>query len=120
MKIWLDDDPERDPGSDWVVARTADEAVVLLSAGDVEAISLDHDLGDFRHEPYPREVTGMDVVRWMFSNRIFPKLINIHSFNFGGTERMASMLCDAGHTPLRWRYEPGVARKLTDVLRTIL
>ena len=76
MRIWLDDDPERDPPTTWTIARTADDAIRLLSSNEtVEVISLDRDLEDQRLDPYPREITGEDVVRWMVVNKVFPKFI---------------------------------------------
>jgi len=110
MKVWLDDQAVRDPEG-WVVVRTADEAIALLIAGGVEAISLDHDLGDIRYEPYPREVTGMDVVRWMVSNNTFPKVVNVHSLSPRAKAMVADLVKAApdGVKVRMWRYDAGGA-----------
>jgi hypothetical protein len=120
MKVWLDDDPRRDPPAalGWTIARNADEAIALLAAGGVEAVSLDHDLEDIRYEPYPREVTGMDVVRWMVANRVFPKVMNIHSANPDRSRNMASDLFRAAPLGTRvamWRFDgPGLMEALEE------
>lgn len=79
--VWLDDEAVRDPSDRWTVVRTVDEAIELLKVGDVDVISLDHDLGDKRQDPYPVEITGKLVVKWMIENNVFPKFINVHSHN---------------------------------------
>lgn len=119
MRVWLDDQAVRDPASGWAIARTADEAIALLAAGDVEAISLDHDLGDTRYDPYPREVTGMDVVRWMVANKVFPRVINVHSFNSGQAKRMVEDLLAATPpevTVKMWRFDADTAKCLEALL----
>jgi hypothetical protein len=70
MKVWLDDD--RDPtdefiqrefgaAADMLWVKTAAEAVDVLRAGGVTAISLDHDLGATAEEIG----TGYDVAKWI-------------------------------------------------------
>lgn len=44
MKLWVDDRREAPPG--WVWAKTAPEAINHIATGEVEEISLDHDLGE--------------------------------------------------------------------------
>lgn len=48
MKIWLDDqiDSVRPTPEGWVGVKTAQEVISLLETGTVEALHLDHDLGD--------------------------------------------------------------------------
>jgi hypothetical protein len=48
MKVYLDDqiDSVRQPPAGWVGVKTAHEVITLLESGEVEAIDLDHDLGD--------------------------------------------------------------------------
>jgi len=54
--LWLDDRRPA-PGPHWLVAKTSEEAIALLSTEQVEWISFDHDLvGDD---------TGMKVVDWL-------------------------------------------------------
>jgi len=119
MWVWLDDQDIRDPQTGWTVVRTADEAITLLAAGGVEAISMDHDLEDFRQDPYPREVTGMDVVRWMIANSVFPKVINVHSFNPDRARDMVRDLMAAAPegTQIRlWCFGPNIAGELEALL----
>jgi len=119
MRVWLDDQEVRDPASGWTVVRTADEAIALLVAGGVDVISLDHDLNDLRQDPYPREVTGMDVVNWMVANKVFPKVINVHSFNPDRAKRMVSDLMAAapeGTEIKMWRFDTDVAKELEKLL----
>jgi hypothetical protein len=107
------------------VARTADEAIELLATGNVEAISLDHDLGDVRQDPYPREVTGMAVVLWMLEHKVFPQVINVHSHNSVASHNMIKRLVyavspaaafDPKHIVCRWMYAPDVAAELETLL----
>ena len=44
MKLWLDD-IRTPPDSDWVWAKTADDAIYLIRTQEVDEISFDHDLG---------------------------------------------------------------------------
>ena len=91
--VWLDD--ERDPcdpntqklfgsiGNEvWV--KSSVEAINLLKNGDVQEISLDHDLGEGG--------TGMEVARWIeeeaFFERIQPLKWRIHSANPVGVDNM--------------------------------
>ena len=60
MKVFLDDVREAPAG--WIRCRTPDEVIVLLETGDVEELSLDHDLGLIEAE---REATGYDVLTWI-------------------------------------------------------
>ncbi len=121
MLVWLDDQEARDPKSGWTVVRTADEAIELLATGGVEAVSLDHDLNEFRQDPYPREVTGMDVVRWMIANRVFPKVVNVHSFNPGRSRDMVRDLMAAapeGTVVKMWQFDSNIAKELETLTRT--
>ena len=57
MKVFLDD--ERTTPAGWMRAYWPDEVIVLLETGQVEEISLDHDLGD------DARGTGYDVILWI-------------------------------------------------------
>lgn len=57
MKVFLDD--LRIAPDGWVHVYWPDEAIALLKTGDVEEISLDHDLGD------DARGTGYDVIIWI-------------------------------------------------------
>jgi len=58
VRIWLDD--ERPAPPDWHWARTVDEAIHMLGAGDVAEISLDYDLD---YSDPGRD--GMEVMEWL-------------------------------------------------------
>ena len=57
MRLYLDD--ERPCPDGWAPAKTAHEAIAILSTGKVTEVSLDHDLGP------PEAGTGYDVVCWL-------------------------------------------------------
>lgn len=84
VKVYLDD--ERMTPVGWVRVYWPDEAVKLLSTGQVSELSLDHDLGNDEHG------TGYDVVLWIeeaVALRGFdPPLIRVHSANSSAREKM--------------------------------
>ena len=84
MKVFLDD--ERTPPDGWMLVRWPEEAIELLKTGDVEAISLDHDLGD------DTVGTGYDVVLWIEEqvamNNLVPPIIQVHSANTSARSKM--------------------------------
>ena len=90
MKVWLDD--RRDAADGWLHVRTPDEAIELLRTGQVEEISLDHDLGLFTTEG--KEWTGYAVLKWLehevaTGTAAFDiPIISIHSANPVGRKRM--------------------------------
>lgn len=100
MKMWLDDirEPWKFGAIGWEWVKTAEEAINLLKAGEVEVASLDHDLSD-EHYPWNRSNeydmpvsgagTGYDVVCWMEENNAWPKGgVSVHSMNPVGRKRM--------------------------------
>jgi len=84
VKVFLDD--ERAAPEGWTAVRWPEEAIALLETGEVDVISLDHDLGDDTR-------TGYDVLAWIeeaVATRGFvPPAIAIHSANAGARPRMA-------------------------------
>jgi hypothetical protein len=69
MKVYLDD--QREPPDDsWVLVGTPADAIDLLRTGEVEAISLDHDLGLIDGT---REETGYDVLLWIEQQAVNPE-----------------------------------------------
>lgn len=84
MRVFLDD--ERPTPSGWVRVYWPDEAIALLQAGGVEAISLDHDLGD------DQRGTGYDVILWLEEavalRGFMPPAITVHSANPAAREKM--------------------------------
>lgn len=89
MRVWLDD--VRFPPAGWVWAQRASDVIHLLKTGEVEELSLDHDLGLSRGVG-----TGYDVLAWIEEavvHRGFkPPLIRIHSMNIVARRRMEAAL----------------------------
>jgi hypothetical protein len=88
MKVYLDD--ERPVPDGWIGCKTPSEAIELLKTGQVETISLDHDLGLVHINPEP---TGYDVLIWLerevFTNDFVPpRYIRIHTANAVAMQRM--------------------------------
>jgi hypothetical protein len=82
----------RDVGEldEWAWARSAQEAIRILEAGDVLEVSLDHDLG-----PEDEVGTGYDVLKWIeervtLDETYQPPAIHIHTSNIGARDRMES------------------------------
>lgn len=83
IKVYLDDecDSDRLTPAGWVGVKTAQETIVLLKAGAVKELDLDHDLGDEKIVG-----SGYDVLEWLerevaLEKFIPPTLIKIHSAN---------------------------------------
>jgi hypothetical protein len=89
VRVWLDDVRDAPPG--WVRTYTPEEVVALLRGGEVEELSLDHDLGLGRGG---RERTGLEVLLWLggevAAGRWAGRLpgIAVHSRNPVGRARM--------------------------------
>lgn len=100
IKIWLDDllddpeSPERHVPAGFVGVKTAWEAIELLKKGNVEEISLDHDLGN--DEKFG---TGYDVAKFIeqsaFEGSLRPLEIKIHSANPVGRKNMGVSIDNA-------------------------
>lgn len=71
MKLWLD--AHRQPEVDWVWARTARCAIVMLRGGCVERISF---------APDQRELVS-PVVDWMINNEVHPGSREVHARDGG-------------------------------------
>ena len=84
MKVYLDD--IRKPPAGWKLVKWPDEAIKLLKTGQVEEISLDHDLGD------DERGTGYDVVLWIekqvVMHKFNPPKIKVHSANVSARKKM--------------------------------
>lgn len=79
IKIYLDDTRPAPEG--YLLCSTPRAVIDLLTQypGQIDEISLDHDLGIFA---LGVEVTGYDVLLWLESNPHFaPDKINVHSAN---------------------------------------
>jgi hypothetical protein len=83
LKVFLDD--ERAAPEGWTHARWPEEVIALLETGEVDAISLDHDLGDDAR-------TGYDVLTWIeeavVTHGFTPPQIAIHTANAAARSRM--------------------------------
>jgi hypothetical protein len=84
MKVFLDD--ERTTPVGWTRVYWPSEAIQLLESGQVQEISLDHDLGD------DERGTGYDVVLWIEEavalRGFVPPVMRVHSANAAGRARM--------------------------------
>jgi len=81
--IYLDD--ERTPNKYWFIVRTAEECINLLrDYKNINALSLDHDLGT--------EKTGYDVLLWIenavYEEGYVPPKIHIHTGNTSAEIKM--------------------------------
>jgi len=88
VDVYLDD--ERTAPEGWVQCRWPEEVIELLKAGDVNMLSLDHDLGECGTYAKPR--TGYDVLLWIerevATNGFKPPLIMIHTANPSAKDKM--------------------------------
>ncbi|MFM0093398.1 hypothetical protein PQR46_41790 [Paraburkholderia sediminicola] len=86
MKVFLDD--LRAAPAGWVRTYWPDEVIRLLETGAVEALSLDHDLGD------DERGTGYDVIVWIEEavalRDFLPPRIVVHSANPPALARMVA------------------------------
>ena len=90
MKIYLDDVREAPEG--WILIRTGESLIAILRAqeGKIEALSLDHDLGEGK-------MSGYEVLKWMEAQVFLygykpPKTILIHSDNPVGRKNMKAAI----------------------------
>ena len=101
MRVYLDD--ERVTPDGWIRVYWPEDAIALLESGQVEEISLDHDLGDDEHG------TGYDVVLWIeeaVALRGFkPPRMFVHSANSSAKEKMLSGI-EAIQALFRGRSQP--------------
>ena len=88
MKIWVDD-IRTPPDEDWVWCKTSENALGILISSrglghDIEAMSLDHDLGD--------DDTSRSIVLWMCEADFWPVEVRVHSANPVGREWLEGMI----------------------------
>lgn len=83
INVYLDD--RRACPDGFVLARNADECILLMQDCEISILSLDYDLG--WDQP-----TGMDVVRFIVASRRYPKEIYLHSSSIGGRRSMYELL----------------------------
>ena len=95
MKLWLDDLRLAPEG--WIRVKTAREAIERLRAGDIDVLSLDHDLGD-----EPGAGTGYEVSVWLENEAVeghwdvVPNEINTHSANPVGAGNILAAIAAIG------------------------
>ena len=88
MKLWVDD--LRAPPSQWLWAKTSQEAIYALSRLEFEEMSLDHDLGG--------EDTTRAVVLWLCEHPDrWPRVVRVHTANNVGRTWLHGMV---------YRYNP--------------
>ena len=84
MKVWLDD--LRPAPDGWTHCRWPNEVIAHVRSGQVEVLSLDHDLGD------DTQGTGYDVVlfleQYAAEGGKLPEEIYVHSQNPVGVKKM--------------------------------
>lgn len=86
-RLFLDDTPGRLPEG-WKLVQSPQQMIRLLAAEHIQAISLDHDLGD----DYSIG-TGYDVIEWIEKKVVtdctyFPPYIYVHSRNPSAVKKM--------------------------------
>lgn len=87
--LWVDD--LRPAPDGWLWAKTSGEAIDVLAAEPIEAVSLDHDLGG--------DDTTRRVVLWLCEHEHWPPTVHVHTANPVGREWLVGMAD---------RYGPGV------------
>ena len=86
MKVYLDDQREAPEG--WVRTKTSAETIELLKSGQVEVLSLDHDLGEDESVG-----TGYHVLLWL-EKEVYtkdfkpPTDMRVHSANSAARPKM--------------------------------
>ena len=84
MRVFLDDERETPQG--WTRCYWPDEVIELLKTGNVEELSLDHDLGD------DVKGTGYNVLLWIeeevYCHNFKPPCIRVHSANSSARQKM--------------------------------
>lgn len=111
MKLFVDDIRTPFEDESWTVARTIDEAKRYLVTGMVNEITLGHDMGacqecvvEGKHigdmatpettfsNWCPHVDDGYTLLRWIIIEGYLPGIINIHSMNPIGKQRMIRLL----------------------------
>lgn len=88
MKIYVDDlrNPENYNLRNYILARTVDAAIELLSTNKIEFASLDHDMGD-------GEKDGTYLINYIEENNLWPtEGVHVHSQNPVGRRNMEAAI----------------------------
>lgn len=103
MRVFLDD--VRPTPEGWVRAYWPSEVITLLESGQVQEVSLDHDLGD------DLRGTGYDVIVWIEEavalQGFRPPTLVVHSANSAARERMMAGIHSIGMFDARRRSADG-------------
>lgn len=83
IHVYLDDFRSCPKG--FVLARSAEECILLLQDCDVDILSLDYDLG--WHAP-----NGTEVAAWIARTGKYPKRIYLHTSSQAGRQHMYQLL----------------------------
>jgi hypothetical protein len=93
LKLWLDD--LRPAPEGWVWAKTVEEAIEVLEAGEVGEASLDYDMGLGKRN-------GDALCLWMAENEVWPQTLTVHSSNPPGARSMCRLI--ERHGPYRLAF----------------
>ena len=78
----------------WDIARTYEEAIVLLTAHKYDRVSLDHDIASW--DDTGREMTGYDIALWLadrkFHGEYVPPHLCVHSANPVGVKNIQGVI----------------------------
>lgn len=98
-KMWFDDSDNRGCPKGWLRAKDVDEAVEIIKSGEVEEMSLDHDIDGPVYGCYSSRLPdGTTLVYWMLNNlppMKWPHTIRLHSSNEPARKRMYGLLSQA-------------------------
>ena len=85
IKLFIDD-LRKCPDNTWIVVRNYSKAMQLIkeNIGNIQAISLDHDLGEVK--------TGYDIACFIERNNIFIENVIIHTSNPIGRKNIKDAL----------------------------
>lgn len=105
MNLWLDDIRPAPEGWRWV--KTAPEAVAWLGSGDVEVLSLDHDLCSVEALPHMPDWTGYDVICWLERHPTWwpENGVRVHSMNPAGAARIQDVIDRHGRVDLTAEFD---------------
>ncbi len=106
MRVYLDDERKAPVG--WLLVKNAEGCIDLLKAGNVEALSLDHDLAPehYASSGYmgpSHEPTGHSVVLWMAEHDVWPAHVIVHTMNPVGRDNMLATI--RRHAPADTKVE---------------
>jgi len=110
--LFLDDNPYRClaatrtfVGGDLYITHTVQGTIHLLeTTGSFGFVTLDHDLNGEEYVNSSRPDCGMEVARWIVTNKPTIGKINVHSWNNDAADKMVDILGSAGYQVERRRF----------------